>query len=502
MVMSNVRVSRNQELRNPLAPLVIASGAAAAALASLEILRALTGRGFLPEPVPGTMMMPLGSAVGNLLLAVSLVLLGCAGRSRHVRAGVATVAVVLLLASALSLFLHVRETRVGWPFAWLTETRPIGAFVGQLLSVALLLSAVNRRLAIANVIAVVLLAIGAALLLGFLYGGPLLPASRWPQVNLAASLITTCLAFGIVSANGSLQWPTSLFVGTTVSAMLFRWFLPFVALAVLLTDVATINLFRPFSPAIGSVVNTMVSIAIAALLTLYIGRIIDGRIQRSTIELRALSTRLNSIREQERARIARDVHDHLGQALTALRMDVAELRRRMDRGDVAAVAARLGEMNALIDTATDDVRRVASELRPPLVDDIGIVEAIKTYAADFCRRVPLRLTVRLDGEAVAVSEDQAIALFRILQEALTNVARHAGASHVGVALACMNGVVQLEVRDDGRGLPPEQERSRRALGIVGMRDRARFLGGDLTVSSMPGRGTTVTAHIPIAEVAG
>jgi len=326
--MSNVRVARNQELPNPLAPLVIAGGAAAAALASLEIVRALTGRVFLPEPVPGTIMMPLAGAVGNLLLAVSLVLLGCAGRRRHIRAGVATVAVVLLLASTLSLFLQFREARVGWPFAWLTETRPIGAFVGQLLSVALLLTAVNRRLAIANVTAVVLLAIGAALLLGFLYGGPLLPASRWPQVNLAASLITTCLAFGIVSANGSLQWPTSLFVGTTVSAMLFRWFLPFVALAVLLTDVATINLFRPFSPAIGSVVNTMVSIAIAALLTLYIGRIIDGRIQRSTIELRALSTRLNSIREQERARIARDVHDHLGQALTALRMDVAELWRR------------------------------------------------------------------------------------------------------------------------------------------------------------------------------
>jgi signal transduction histidine kinase len=500
--MSNLRVARNQELRNPLAPLVIASGAAAAALASLEILRALTGRAFLPEPVPGTIMMPLWGAVGNLLLAVSLVLLGRAGRSRHVRSGVATVAVILLLASALSLFLHVRETNVGWPFAWLTETRPIGASVGVLLSVALLLTAVNRRLAIANLIAVVVVAIGAALLLGFLYGGPLLLASRWPQVNLAASLITTCLAFGIISANGSLQWPTSVFVGTSVSAMLFRWFLPFVALAVLLTDVATLNLFRQFSPAIGSAVNTMLSLAIAALLTLYIGRIIDGRIQRSMIELRALSTRLNSIREQERARIARDVHDHLGQALTALRMDVAELRRRMDRGDVAAVAGRLGEMNALIDTATDDVRRVASELRPPLVDDIGVVEAIKTYAADFCRRVPLRLTLSVDAEAVAVSEDQAIALFRILQEALTNVARHAGASHVGVALGCTNGFVQLEVRDDGKGLPPEQERSRRALGIVGMRDRARFFGGDISVSSVPGCGTTVTAHMPIAEVAG
>src|SRR4029078_3091170 len=90
---------------------------------------------------------------------------------------------------------------------------------------------------------------------------------------------------------------------------------------------------------------------VPAVLPLYIGRIIDGRIQRSMVELRALSTRLNSIREQERARIARDVHDHLGQALTGVRMDVAELRRRIDRGDVAAAAGRLGEMNALIDAA-------------------------------------------------------------------------------------------------------------------------------------------------------
>ena len=106
--MSNLRVARNRELRNPLAPLVIASGAAAAALASLEILRALTGRAFLPEPVPGTIMMPLWGAVGNLLLAVSLVALGRADRTRHVRSGVATVAVILFLASAASLFLHVR----------------------------------------------------------------------------------------------------------------------------------------------------------------------------------------------------------------------------------------------------------------------------------------------------------------------------------------------------------------------------------------------------------
>jgi two-component system sensor histidine kinase UhpB len=249
------------------------------------------------------------------------------------------------------------------------------------------------------------------------------------------------------------------------------------------------------------VVNTILSITIAALLAFYIGRIIDQRIHKSTIELRALSMRLNSVREQERARIARDVHDHLGQALTALRMDVAELRRRIDRGDLAAAAGRLGEMNVLIDTATDDVRRVASELRPPLVDEVGIVEAIKAYAADFCRRVPLRLTLALDADGIAMSEDQAIAVFRILQEALTNVARHARARHVGIALGGADGLVRLEVRDDGDGLPPEQERSPRALGIVGMRDRARFFGGDVTFSSAPGQGTTVTAYLPVAGMA-
>jgi signal transduction histidine kinase len=490
------------ESRDALTRLAIASGVTAAVLSMAEIVRALTGVVIVPEPVPGTIMMPLQGAIGNLLLALSLVLVATNARSRRVRFGVAATATFLLVASAMSLVINFRNAGAGSPLAWLAETRPIGGLVGILLSAALLVMSVNRRRAAANVLAMGALAIAGTILLGYLYGGPLMLGTRWPQVNLAASLITATLACAIVAANGPSCWPTRLFAGTTASAMLFRWFLPFVALAVLLTDVATINLFPHFSPAIGSVVNTVASIGIAALLTFYIGRIVDRRLQRSMVELRALSKRLNAIREQERARIARDVHDHLGQALTVMRMDVAELQRRIHRGDVAAAAVRLGEMNALIDAATDDVRRVASELRPPVVEDAGVVEAIKTYAADFCRRVPLRLTMTVDGADVAMHQDQAIALFRILQESLTNVARHAGASQVDIAVTCADGVVRLRVRDDGKGLSREHGESPRALGLVGMRDRARFFGGDITIVGVPGQGTTVTASIPIAEVTG
>jgi PAS domain S-box-containing protein len=224
----------------------------------------------------------------------------------------------------------------------------------------------------------------------------------------------------------------------------------------------------------------------------------EAELRQSMVELRALSTRLNEVREEERARVARDVHDHLGQALTVLKMDVAEVRRRARAGAIEPIEERLSEMAALIDSAVEDVRRVASELRPLLLDELTVIDAFKFYVDDIARRTGLHCELAAPV-TVEIPHDRAGALFRILQEALTNVARHARASRVRVEVTLDRRVVRLVVRDDGCGLPPADQRRAGALGLVSMRDRARLYGGDVTVEGHPDRGTTVAAWIPLED---
>jgi PAS domain S-box-containing protein len=224
----------------------------------------------------------------------------------------------------------------------------------------------------------------------------------------------------------------------------------------------------------------------------------EARLRRSMADLQAISTRLNEAREQERVKMARDIHDNLGQALTALKLDVAEVRRRLDAGESASIRERLTEMSALIDTTVDEVRRVAGELRPVVLDDLGFVGAIRAYLIDVERRAALRCMLRTPCDDVPIAGDRATALFRILQEALTNVVRHAAATRVDVSLAVDAGRVRLVVHDDGRGVPAAAVTNPRSLGLLGMRDRAVLIGGDVSISGGPGAGTTVTVELPLA----
>jgi signal transduction histidine kinase len=488
--------------------IAVSCGVATVILAALELVRVLTGVSIIPEPVPGTVRMPWWAAAGHVLLGSGLLAVATRGHARRMRWAVAAVAAVSLAANILSLAFHLWPAAAAYGLAWLSGARPIGGVTRALESAALLLTAVRRQRPLAIAMAAAVTFIGAAIVLGRLYGGPLVTDASWPQVNLAAALIAIAEGMGLAAVNGPTQWPLRLFAGPTVTAMLLRWFLPFAALAVLVTDIATIRFFHGFSPGVGSVVNTIVSIGGAAVLTVYIGRIIDGRIQRSNAalsaseralrrslgDLRALSTRLNGIREQERGRIARDVHDHLGQALTALKLDMAELRRRVARGDVGGVEQRIGEMTELVDTAAEDVRRVASELRPPLIDELGFVDATRAYVADVNRRSPFRCTLSADA-GTPLKGDVAIALFRILQEALTNVTRHAEARNVRIAVTRDDAVVRLEVADDGKGMPAANDQRPRGLGLAGMGDRARLFGGDVSFRRGPQGGVIVTAWV-------
>jgi signal transduction histidine kinase len=223
-----------------------------------------------------------------------------------------------------------------------------------------------------------------------------------------------------------------------------------------------------------------------------------GRRRHAEDRNRDLCARLVEAHEVERGRVARDVHDRLGQSLTALKMDLQYVNRRLSAGDRPGVEQRLGEMTAVVDEAVDEVRRVAGELRPVILDDdFGIVALMRTYLHDVERRSGLACALSTNRPELSISDDRATALFRILQEATTNVVRHARATRVDVELAADARTLRLVVRDDGCGIAADQQRNPRALGLIGMQDRALLFGGEVDVTTNQSGGTIVTARLPL-----
>lgn len=219
---------------------------------------------------------------------------------------------------------------------------------------------------------------------------------------------------------------------------------------------------------------------------------------RSRQRLRALGAHHERLVEEERAHIAREVHDELGQYLTTLRMDAAMLELGLAEAQPRA-AQRLAGMKALIDDAICSVRRVASTLRPTALD-LGLESGIEWLVDDFRERTHLACSLQFsETELPMIDDARATLVFRILQEALTNTARHAGARSVAVRLRHAEGRLQLTIHDDGRGFRPEAVRERKHFGLLGMHERAIVFGGNLRIDSAPGHGTTVQLDVPLEE---
>jgi PAS domain S-box-containing protein len=218
--------------------------------------------------------------------------------------------------------------------------------------------------------------------------------------------------------------------------------------------------------------------------------------KRAEAQLRNLATRLEAIREEERTRIAREIHDQLGQALTALKMDLAWLAKKLPTRS-AALRPKLRDMEGVIDATMDAMHRIVAELRPGVLDDLGLPAAIRWLATDFQERTHIRCAVSVTGVEPSLQTAQATAVFRTLQEALTNVARHARARHVDIRFHVVPTALELVVADDGRGITPEEIQNRRTLGILGIRERALTWRGQVVVHGEPGRGTTVRVFMPI-----
>jgi len=217
--------------------------------------------------------------------------------------------------------------------------------------------------------------------------------------------------------------------------------------------------------------------------------------ERTLEQLRALAGRLQSIREEERQRVAREIHDQLGQALTAIKIDLSSLVRELPP-ELEQPSKRTLSIFKLVDETIQVVRRISTELRPGILDDLGLVATIEWAGEEFEARTGTKCRLDLPQEDIVIDPESATAIFRIFQETLTNVARHADASEVHVRMAKENGDLTLEVHDNGKGIREDRLSNGESLGILGMRERAILLGGELTIGGGPGKGTTVSVRIP------
>ncbi len=222
----------------------------------------------------------------------------------------------------------------------------------------------------------------------------------------------------------------------------------------------------------------------------------EVRLRESYDMLRELASRREMAREEERKRIARELHDELGQQLTALRMRASTLRIRFGP-DNPELTEQVQKLLELADQTMQVVRNAVSSLRPGALD-AGISAALEWLAAEFTRGTQVAYSLSVPEESLPLTEERAIALFRIVQEALTNVARHARARHVHVKLERVGGDCLLEVRDDGCGFDPVAIR-KRSFGLAGMKERMLMLGGKIVIVSAPGKGTTIKADLPIGQ---
>jgi PAS domain S-box-containing protein len=227
----------------------------------------------------------------------------------------------------------------------------------------------------------------------------------------------------------------------------------------------------------------------------------EEQLRASSEQLRALSERLRRAKEEEGKRIARELHDELGSALTSLKWGLLGLKEvclgKQSPEGPATMGREIEQMIALVDETVNTVRRISSELRPSMLDDLGVVAAIEWQTLEFHKRSGIQSDFDSVAENATLDREQDAELFRVFQEALTNILRHAGATKVNVLIDEDDGQLVLEVRDNGRGITEMEKHGARSLGLLGMRERVKSIGGEIEIIGEPGKGTRLTVRIPM-----
>lgn len=221
----------------------------------------------------------------------------------------------------------------------------------------------------------------------------------------------------------------------------------------------------------------------------------DDALRKSREQLRKLAAAAHLVREQEKSRIARELHDELGQALTALKIDLGWIEAHLG-ADTGIILKKLHFMTNVLDHTVASTRRISADLRPLMLDDLGLLPATEWLAQNFSERTGIPCEFACNVSELTLESEQATAVFRMLQEALTNAARHSGASQVEVTIFRAGDNVTLTVRDNGKGFSPDRDRKIDSFGLLGMEERAYLLGGQVHISSAPGDGTEIEIRLP------
>ncbi|MCX8010819.1 MAG: PAS domain S-box protein, partial [Ignavibacteria bacterium] len=223
---------------------------------------------------------------------------------------------------------------------------------------------------------------------------------------------------------------------------------------------------------------------------------VERQLEISRENLRLLSAHLQTIREEERTIISREIHDQLGQNLTGLRFDLTWLLNRINKKD-AQLIKRINLMSELIDHTIESVQKLSTQLRPAILDDLGLEAALEWQAEDFQRRSGIKCIFKNSIKDLTLNHTVSTSIFRIFQETLTNIMRHAEATLVEISLSKIDSILQLEIKDNGKGIKPNKLEDPRSLGIIGMRERARLIGGELNIIGNPNLGTSVILTVDL-----
>lgn len=222
----------------------------------------------------------------------------------------------------------------------------------------------------------------------------------------------------------------------------------------------------------------------------------EEKLKKSSKLLRELATHLQSVREEERTTIAREIHDELGQVLTVLKIQLSLLGNKLSP-DQFTLKEKVSSLTDLIDQSIESVQKISSKLRPTILDELGLIAAIEWQTEEFEKLTNINCSIVLPKEDLHLSTEKSTAIFRIFQEALTNIARHSEAKKVAISLITENSILYLEIADDGKGITQEQLKDFKSLGLRGMEERAMIFGGTVSFDSIISKGTKVKVEIPI-----
>ncbi len=224
----------------------------------------------------------------------------------------------------------------------------------------------------------------------------------------------------------------------------------------------------------------------------------EEKLKKSSNLLRNLATHIQTVREEERTMIAREIHDELGQVLTVLKIQISLLSNKLNP-DQSALKEKIDSLTNLIDKSVESVQKISAKLRPTILDELGLNAAIEWQTEEFEKLTNIKCSLILEKEDLILNPAKSTALFRIFQEALTNIARHSEANQLTISLLTDQANINLEITDNGKGISSEQIKDFKSLGIHGMQERALIFGGQVTFDSFLGKGTKVKVEIPIDQ---